>query len=68
MKNAWKNDGKIKKKRAYARKTRHVVHNNSKSTTLSPYSTYTDAFRSKKCQKTITQWYVTPQALQNAKY
>ena len=52
-KNDQLDDGKIKK-RAYARKTRHV-HNNSKSTSPPPYSTRTDASCSIECQKRVTR-------------
>ena len=57
-KNNQKDDGKIKKKRAYARKPRHIVcNNNSKSTTPPPppNSTDTDASCSKECQKRVTR-------------
>ena len=56
-KNDQKDDGKIKKKRVYARKTRHVVHNNNTKSTLPPppCSTGTDASCSTECQKRVTR-------------
>lgn len=54
-KNDQKDDGKIKK-RAYARKPRHVCNNNSKSRPPPPsYKTDTDASCSKEFQKRVTR-------------
>jgi hypothetical protein len=53
IRNDQNNDGKIKKKRAYTRKTRHVCNNNSKSTSPPPYSSDADASCSKECQKIV---------------
>jgi hypothetical protein len=55
MRNDQKNDGKIKK-RAYIRKTGHVVsNNNKKGTTPPPHSTDTDQSCSKENQKIVTR-------------